>query len=120
MQLSDIEKQFLAKISAVSMKDQTTIKDVLFAILTCITLESYHKNESEIVIPLIAKLKFKYSEESSDKGYLSDIEIEAEPMPALINEFLAIKNGEEPNTKRHFRKQNRIELGSGLKIDFEE
>jgi hypothetical protein len=116
MQLSEQEKQALAKISSVSLKDYSIIKDVFFSILSCITFDSYIRDESEMIIPYIAKLKFKYEEQPSEQGFNSKVLIEAEALPSLIKEFVAIRNGEEPPSKKYFRKQNSLQIEKFLKM----
>lgn len=117
-QLSEEEKIALKQISAISLKDASSIKDVLFSILSCITINSYdNDHESEFIIPYIAKLKFKYVETPVEQGFESNILIEATPMPSLIKEFVCIKNEETPPSKRYFRKQNNLHLEKLLKMD---
>ena len=115
--LSDREKEALLKICSLSHKDQSTVKDVLFAILTWITLESYNKNDSEIILPYIAQLNFHYSETPDPNGYLSEVKINSIPMPALLKEFISIKNGEDPPTKKYLKRANRLHIQSLLKMD---
>jgi len=115
--LSDEEKSALNKICSVSLKDASTIKDIFFSILSCITLDSYQSNESEIIIPYIAKLKFNYVETSTEQGFESKVLIEAEPLPSLIKEFVSIRNGEEPPSKKYFRKQNSLQIEKFLKME---
>jgi len=119
LQLSDEEKSALLKIASLCTKDKTTIREVMFAILSYSTLESFHSDESEIILPYIGKIKFKYEEEPNDKGFTSKVIMTAEPMPSLIKEFISIRNGEEPPSKKHIRKQNRFHIDkliSGLDI----
>jgi hypothetical protein len=116
-QMSDQEKEALLKICSVSLKDGATIKDIFFSILSCISLDSYESNESEMIIPYIAKLKFKYEERPTEQGFESKVLIEAEPLPSLITEFIAIRNDEEPPSKKYFRKQNSLQIEKFLKMD---
>lgn len=115
MQLSEQEKNAIKRITSISLKDQTTIKDVFFSILSCITIDSYINNESEVIIPYIAKLKFKYKEVPTGQGFESKVFIEAEPLPSLVKEFICIKNDEEPPSKKYFRKQNSLQIEKYIK-----
>jgi hypothetical protein len=116
-QLSQEEKDALAKISSISLKNYSDIKDIFFSILAYISLDTLFKDDSEIIIPYICKLKFKYEEIAIEQGFESKIIIEAEPLPSLINEFVCIKNGETPPSKRYFRRQNSLEIEKFLKSE---
>ena len=109
MELPDIEKIALEKIAALSTKDRTTVREVLYAILTYITLTMYEEdieNENkEIIIPYIGKLKLKYKEDSVEEGYASSVIVEADAAPTLIQEFVCLKNGEDPPSKKFYRRQ---------------
>lgn len=115
--LSDEERIAFDKIASISLKDKSTIKDVLFAILSYATIEGMKSNESEIIIPYICKLKINYSEESTAQGLKSNLDLIAEPLPSLLKEYVCIKNEEKPPTKKYFEKQNRLHLKKILKLD---
>jgi hypothetical protein len=105
MILSNEEKLALKKIAALSTKDETVVKEVLFALLAYATLEAYNnKNEGEIILPYIAKLNLKYKEEPAANGYSASVDIEAKALSPLIQEFVCLKNGEDPPSKKYFKK----------------
>lgn len=106
MQLSEQEKEAIKKITAISLKDYATIKDIFFSILSYISIDAHCNQESEVIIPYICKLKIKYDESPVAKGFESKVYIEAEALPSLVKEYINIKNGEEPPSKKYFRKQN--------------
>jgi len=109
------EKSAFRKIVALSSKDQATVRDVLFGILTYATIESFNSEQNEIVIPYLCTLNIKYKEIPNEKGIESFVTIDATPSNMLLKEFLAVKNGEEPITKRYFKKQNRFQIKNFLK-----
>ena len=55
--LSDEERIAFDKIASISLKDKSTIKDVLFAILSYATIEGMKSDESEIIVKLLKKGK---------------------------------------------------------------
>ena len=95
------------KIVALSSCEKNKVRDILFAILTYATLESFNKEDNEIIIPYLCSLNLKYLETTNDKGIESNIEVTAKPSGMLLREFVSIKNGEEPATKKYFKRQNR-------------
>jgi len=117
MILSDEEKLAFEKIAAISLKDKATIKDVLYALLSYTTIEALKGNESEIIIPYLCKLKLSYKETQTNKGVESIVDIQAEPLPSLMKEYVCIKNNEDPPTKRYFLKQNKLHIKEILKLD---
>ena len=119
MILSDEEKTALNKIASLSMKDKNVVKDVLFSLLTYCTMDSKFTDQAEIVIPYVGKLKFKYKEENDGKKIISKVNIEAESSQSIVKEFVAIKNGETPPSKKYFQKQNRLHLQSLLKMEID-
>ncbi len=118
--LSDEEKIAFEKIASLSLKDKTVIKDVLFSILSYASIEGMRSDSSEVIIPYLCKLKINYSESACEEGMKSNLQIEAEPLPSLYKEYVCIKNGENPPTKKYFEKQNRLHLKKILKIGEDE
>jgi hypothetical protein len=113
---SEKEKSNFDQIVALTSLTQTQVRDVLFAMLTCASLNA-HSQENEITIPYLCTLKFNYEEVTSDKGIESSIKIEAEPSVTLLKEYVAIKNGEEPITKKYFKRQNKLHFKNMLSIN---
>jgi len=109
------EKIAFKKICSISTKDKTTVRDVLFAILTYAGMEAF-KEDNEIIIPYLCKLKLNYKEIINEKGIESIIDVEGEPSSLLLKEFACIKNDEKPFTKKYFEKQNRLHFKNLLKI----
>ena len=120
MIFSEQEKIAFNKIVALSSKDQGTVRDVLFAILTYATIEAFNQEDNEVIIPYLCSLKLKYMEYANEKGIESNIDIIAKPSIILLKEFVSIKNNEEPITKKYFKRQNRLHFKNLLKIDIEE
>ena len=120
MIFSEQEKHAFSKIVALSSRDQSTVRDVLFAILTYATIEAFNQEENEIIIPYLCSLNLKYTEQVNEKGIESNIEIKAKPSVMLLKEFVSVKNDEEPITKKYFKRQNRLHFKNLLKIDMEE
>jgi len=120
MIFSEQEKQAFSKIVALSSKDQGTVRDVLFAILTYATIDAFNQEENEIIIPYLCSLKLKYIEQVNEKGIESNINITAEPSVILLREFVSIKNNEEHTTKKYYKRQIRLYFKNLLKIDIEE
>jgi len=119
MALTEEEKIAMSKITSLSMKDKNVVKDVLLALLVYSTMESKFTENSEIIIPYIGKLKFHYREEIEGKKVLSKVDIIAEASLSIVKEFVAIKNGVMPPSKKFFQEQNRLHLQNLLKMDIE-
>lgn len=133
MYLLDEEKLTLEKIALLSSHSTKVVKDVLFALLTYITMEMYviqdeydtiNDKKLEIIIPFLCKLWITYTEKINKDTIKSEIQLEAQPLSLLCKEILAIVNNEEPLTKKYFRKQNQLFFKKLLEIseteDFEE
>lgn len=113
---SEKEKSNFDQIVALTSLTQSQVRDVLFAILTCASLNA-HSQENEITIPYLCTLKFNYKETTNDKGIESSISIDAEPSTTLLKEYISIKNGEEPITKRYFKRQNKLHFKNMLNLN---
>jgi hypothetical protein len=112
---SEKEKLNFDQIVSLTSLNQSQVRDVLFAILTCASLNA-HSQDNEITIPYLCTLKFNYEEITNDKGIESIISIDAEPSATLLKEYVAVKNGEEPITKKYFKRQNRLHFKNMLNI----
>ena len=113
------ESNAFDKIVSLSSKDKNSVRDVMFAILTYATLESFNEEDNEIIIPYLCSLKINYDEVPNEKGIESSVTITAKPSAMLLKEFVAIKNGEEPAVKKYFKRQNRLNFKNFLNIEEE-
>lgn len=120
MALTSEEEIAFSKIVALSTKDRSTVRDVLFAILTYGTIEAYNQEENEITIPYLCTMNLKYKEVANEKGIESSIDVNATPSATLLKEFVAIKNGEEPMTKKYFKRQNKLHFKKFLNLNEED
>mgnify|MGYP001169642219 FL=1 len=118
MIISDEEKQVLDILSLISTHSKQTVKDVLFALLSYMTMNFYMTSENsentdtikfEMIIPFLCKLHVSYIEKEKEQGNIvSNISINAFPLQAFSKEILSIVNNEEPYTKKYFKQQNKM------------
>lgn len=117
MGLTDEEKEALSIITACSMQSETTVKEVLLAILIYSSIKFYDsKDSSKVTIPYFGEFNLTYKENPGEKGIVSDIDISALPSVSLLKEFVAIKNGEQPPSKKYFKKVRNSKLKDFLTI----
>lgn len=100
--ITNEEKLFLEKISAISRIDKATVIQVLQSLLMITNIEVF-SNKNEIIIPYICKLKVDYQDRITSKGIITDVNLQAQPNRALINEISCIAEGEETPTKKYFK-----------------
>lgn len=103
MRLSVEERLQIEKLSSILKKDKTIVRDVLISILMGMTLEIYNDND-EIIIPYICKLKLDAVDISTKKGMYTQVKLQAEPLPALIEEINAIRSGETTPTEEFIKR----------------
>lgn len=114
--LSDKEKLFVERISCISRKDKSAVIDVLRACLMANTIEVLQGN-NEISIPFICDLKITYNDRQTKQGVVTDIQMEATPNRGLIDEIVAISEGEETPSEQFFKKGIHSKLKSLLDIE---
>jgi hypothetical protein len=104
LKLSLEEKDFLDRIVSISCVDKTVVKEVLQAILKMITIELY-ADFNTIYIPYICSLNVTSYENLSSKGVETIVELEATPSKNLIEEVIAISEGEITPTQEYTRQK---------------
>jgi len=114
--LSDKEKLYVERIAAVSRKDKSAVIDVLRACLISGTIELLCGKE-EISIPFICDLKISYNDRITKQGVVTDIQMEATPNRGLVDEIVAISDGEETPSEQYFKKGINSKLKSLLDIE---
>ena len=103
LKMSPEEKVYLDKLVAISGKDITQIRDVLRSILVLFSIESY-SGETEIIIPYIGKLKFDLIDKCTPvRGSFTKVNLKAEACSSLVDELVAINDGEVTSTQDFFK-----------------
>jgi len=104
LKMSPEEKVYLDKLVAISGKDINTIREVLRAILILFSVEAY-AGEEEAIIPYIGKFKFYLLDKYlPSRGSYTDVNFEMEPCISLIEELVAICDGDSTPTEEFFKK----------------
>jgi hypothetical protein len=119
MIFSEKEQEAFNQIVALTSLDRNKVRDVLFAILTCASLNA-HKDVNEITIPYLCTFRLNYKEIPNAKGVEVDIGIEGEPSAMLLKEYVDLKNNEETFTKKYFKRQNRLHFKNLMQMDFDD
>jgi hypothetical protein len=113
------EKEFLQKIKAISRKDESTLMDVFISLIHCMTIAVY-KEQNEIIIPFLCKLKLEYFDEATSKGTVTKIVLNAEPSEFLKQEISAISEGEDTPSLKYIKKKIFGKFKQYLDLDTED
>lgn len=115
---NDFEKDALEKISVLSGKSPTIVKEVLQSVLIMCTLEIYKQEKKnienifEIYLPYICKLVLSCTENGLEKK----ITLKTIPAKALIEEVTAIMDGDETPTIKFIKNQIKKNIDSLLEV----
>ncbi len=120
LKMSPEEKVYLDKLVAISGMNISTVRDVLRSILILFSVESY-AGESEVILPYIAKIKFDLIDSySTEKGTYTKTNLETEPCVSLIEELVAICNGEITPSEDFFKNNVLTSIKDILEIEEED
>jgi len=100
--LTDKEKLYVDRIAAISRKDKSAVIDVLMACLVSGTIELL-SGRDEISIPFLCDLKIDYKDVEIKTGRITEVNLEAKPCRALVEEIIAISEGDELPSERFFK-----------------
>jgi len=117
LKMSPEEKVYLDKLVAISGKDINTIRDVLRSILILFSVEAY-AGEEEVTIPYIGKFRFYLLDKYlPSKGSYTDVSLEVDPCISLVEELVAICNGDSTPTEEFFKKNVFTSMKDILEIE---
>ena len=102
--LNDEEKDILEKISSISTRDKTIVKDVFKALLKTIVYKLY-MDDNEIHIPYIGSLKIEYHDKLVHDHVEVVTDLTCTPSESLMAEIRAISEGNITPTKEYIKKR---------------
>ena len=110
------DKLFLNRICSVSRLEKSVVEEVLNAILIVTNLEIYAER-NKVTIPGICELSIDYFDNvKGNKGVITQVNLDAKPKKALINEINCISEGSHTTTAKSFKQEvyDRFRLTVGV------
>ena len=103
LKLSLEEKDFLEKVSAISVYDKKIVNDVFISLLHVISLELFDE-ENIIYIPYIGNISINYYDKiEPGKGVDIQVDLQAEASDCLKNTIKQFSEGETSPTQEYMR-----------------